>query len=223
MLGRTNVPLMSVAFPELDGSARVPAQSFQYDLGTWELNRDAAGQVGLIHVPKLEVVHAMLNLNEVFNLNKIGSDPLVSPVGAEYWSGYSDPSSLPGGGGGGSAGVAGTGGGHYFRGIQISGFDLIYTISTAALTSASVATYRTLWANNAAPVTTATPGGVITGTHAVATQANPYLSLFTFATPYVLGNNVADNDDWLEITISFAATSGYEFYGANVYYNYVLL
>ena len=222
MLGRTNVPLMSVAFPELDGSARVSGDRWLFSLGTWTATRDAAGQVGMVHTTAAQTVIAMLNLQKVFNLNKIGSDPLISPVGSEYWSGYADNSSLPGGGGGGSAGVAQPGAGHYFRGIQISGFDLIYTIGALALTSATVTAYQTIWKNNVAPVTTS-PGGVITGTHATATQAQPYVSPFTFATPYVLGNNVADTDDWLEISIVFQSTSTYEFYGANIYYNYVLL
>ncbi len=214
LLGRSVVPLMSVLFPELDGSYAAEIGDFRFDVGTWTLTRDAAGQYGLVHLAKAETVNVALNLNRVL-FGKIGSDPWLKPVGAEYWQGISDQSSLPGGGGNPNRG-------HYIRGVQLTGFDLKYKISTLALTSGTPALYRTVFANNTAPATTS-PGGAITGTFATATQTNPYVTQFTVATPYVIGNNVADSEDWLEIPIVFQATSGFELYGANLYFNYVLL
>jgi hypothetical protein len=204
-----------VLFPELDGSYFVDPTDFKFDAGTWAYTRDTVGVYGLSHVAAAETVHGVLNLNRVL-YNKIGKDPWVSPVGAEYWSGYADASSLPGGGG--SALLP-----HYFRGVQISGFDLIYSIGTLALTSGGVVASRATFKNNTATVVATAPGGAITGTHATATQTNPYVTAFTFATPYILGNNLADVEDTLEFTWVFQATSVFELYGANIYFNYVLL
>lgn len=209
-IGRSILSLASVIYPEIDGSKFVPATKFNFAGGTWSLNRDAQGLYGLLHVAAAETVYGVVNLNDVL-LGKIGKDPSASAAGAEFWSGITDASALPGGGQA-----------HYFRGIQISGFDLVYSISSLAITSGGVTAERVVFGNNLAAVVSS-PGGVITGTHAVATQTNPYVTPFTFATPYIVGNNAADVEDLLEFTWVFAATSVFELYGINLYFNYTLL
>lgn len=209
-IGRSILGLASVIYPEIDGSKFVPAAEFGLDAGTWTLTRDAEGIYGLVHTPAAETVHGIVNLNDIL-LGKIGTDPSASASGAEFWSGIADPSALPGGGQP-----------HYFRGIQISGFDLIYKIGTLAITSGGVTAERVVFVNNVAPVES-NPGGTISGTHAVATQTNPYVTPFTFATPYIIGNNAPDVTDLLEFTWVFQATSVFELYGINFYFNYTLL
>ena len=111
---------------------------------------------------------------------------------------------------------------HDIRGVQVTAIDVLYAIATDVLTAHTAAFRRSTYANNAAVVTAAV-GGALAGALATATQANPYLTALTPATPFVLGNNVTDVADWFELTVTATATCVYDLYGVFVRFSYNLL
>ena len=80
---------------------------------------------------------------------------------------------------------------HDIRGYQVTAIDVVYAIGTLALNAHSAAQNKITYANNAANVV-ASEGGSISGTLATATQANPYVTTLTFATPFIVGANTTD-------------------------------
>jgi hypothetical protein len=107
----------------------------------------------------------------------------------------------------------------------ITGFDLIYAIGTADLTSLTPALYQTTYSNDVAP-SVMSPGGTIspqlllgvTKTAIIATpiaaQALPYAVRFVLTTPYTIGANQPEISDWLELAIDDGGSSVFDLYGA---------
>lgn len=97
------------------------------------------------------------------------------------------------------------------KGFKLASFDLIYSIGVAALDAHSCTLDSVAYANNVAVAVTSVP---ITGTLAIATQANPYVTNVAVNTPAFL--NTADAKYVLELTVNAAATSTYSLYGLNL-------
>lgn len=102
------------------------------------------------------------------------------------------------------------------RGFRVNSVSVIYGIATANLTSQTGTVWTTTYANNTANVIAA-HGGTLSGTLAVATQANPYVSVLTLGTPVFA--DTALQDVRLQIAVVAAATSVYDIYGLVVNYN----
>lgn len=106
----------------------------------------------------------------------------------------------------------------------ITGFDLIYTIATADLTSLTPALYQTTYVNNTAP-SVASPGGTISAqkllgttvtaqtTTPIAAQALPYAVRFGLQTPYIIGKNQPEVSDWLELAVVDGGSTVFDLYG----------
>lgn len=112
---------------------------------------------------------------------------------------------------------------HDIRGLQITSIDLVYQITVAALNTHTFDIQANTKANNVANAVVTTPGGTLTGTLAVATQANPYVTNIALGTPYIIGVNTALTDCTLEIAWDAAATSVLTYYGIFVRCNYNLM
>ena len=116
------------------------------------------------------------------------------------------------------------GGGELQEGGLFTGFDLIYSVATLALTLLAAAVYETLYANAAAAVVSS-PGGAVLSyptsgvTPPVAVQATPYVTQFQLTTPYLIGQNLADVIDWLELAVVDPGTSVFALYGAMLKFN----
>ena len=213
--GREFVNNISALMPELDGNMMVPASNgtFLYDAGTITQIRSLAGVYGLQRAAGAGTTNFVLLLSDLM-FQKIGKDPANNPVGPEYPAGSTiySASSAPGGGKP-----------HWIRGMQLTAFDVMYGISGAGITSITPVAYETTFANNVAPSVNLTPGGAITGTFPVATQAQPYLARGTFTTPYTPGGNNPDVGSYLELAVICPGTAVFTLYGVNLYFNYAIL
>lgn len=164
--------------------------------GTWTPTRGAAGNYFNRKTGAAETANIAVNISRAIRRIRAATFALASPnlpLGAELQEGG-----------------------------LLTGFDLIYAIGTADLTSLTPTLYETLYANAAAPVVSANPGGAIlswptTGVATpVALQADPtkpYVAKFQLTTPYVIGRNVGLVSDWLELAIVDPGTSVFDFYG----------
>ena len=105
----------------------------------------------------------------------------------------------------------------------LTGFDLVYSIGTAALTSLTPLAYQTSYVNNVAASINASPGGAISlvtlSAVPVATQTNPYSVAWQFATPYLIGANGTGVADFLEFSIVDAGSSVFGIYGILLKFN----
>jgi hypothetical protein len=108
---------------------------------------------------------------------------------------------------------------------MFTGFDLVYAVGTLAATSITPNIYEVAYANNAAAAinTPAIPAFALTPTVAPpavsANLANPYVQTFALAGPYLLGKNLIDVNDWLEIVIVTPATTVLNMYGVQLRFN----
>lgn len=96
------------------------------------------------------------------------------------------------------------------RGTQIRGIRQVDIIATLALTSQTPDFLSTVYANNVATAVTTAALGTVTGTLPTATQANPYVTALTVATPTYIGNLTGY---FYQDAVVFAATSAYDFAG----------
>jgi hypothetical protein len=94
------------------------------------------------------------------------------------------------------------------KGFRLDSFDVIYSVTTLALDAHTVTLDRIEYADNSAVSVNSIP---ITGTLAVATQANPYLTNIAVDTPAF--DVTADSKYIIELTVDADATSEYDFYG----------
>lgn len=97
------------------------------------------------------------------------------------------------------------------KGFRLGGIDVIYSIGTLALDAHTLTLDRITYTNNAAVSVNSV---TLTGSLATATQAQPYLTNITVATPGFL--NTSASKYVLELTVNAAATSAYDFYGLNL-------
>jgi hypothetical protein len=107
------------------------------------------------------------------------------------------------------------------KGFRLLSFDVIYSIGTLALTSETSRVDRTVYANNAAPVTTSLLAVAANGL-ATATQAQPYVTSTAILAANQLYNTLADQAVWIEIGVVAQATSVYSLIGidAQVEFNF---
>lgn len=196
-MGRTTVDQLSRTTKETDGQIWIPARLASLYTGTWTDTRVAAGDYCLRKTAADQAGQAVFYIGSHV-LGKIGSDP-------------NRGASVPGGG------VASD-----IRGIQIASIDVVYQITTAALDAHSYDIHEATHANNVANAIVSTAGGTLSGTLAVAAQANPYVTRITLGTPYVINANTAARSAVFEISWDAAATSVLSYYGIYLNCNYNL-
>lgn len=94
------------------------------------------------------------------------------------------------------------------KGFKLDSFDVIYSIATADLDAHTVTLDKVNYANNTA-VTVTNIG--LTGSLAVAQQANPYATAITVSSPAF--NNTADSKYVIELTVDASLLTAYDYYG----------
>jgi hypothetical protein len=111
------------------------------------------------------------------------------------------------------------------RGILCNSVDVVHGIRTADLTTATYDFHRTTFATGSAASVASTIGGTLSGTLNVGTFHATQLLVdrITCGTPFVIGGNTTLVQDYLELSIDPAATSGWDFYGVFVNCSYNLL
>jgi hypothetical protein len=182
-------------FPQGARGIFIPAPEWAFPDGTWTLTRAAAGNYYMLKTAGAATTHPAVNLQKAIKRLIAALLTVNAPMGGELQEG----------------------------GI-FTGFDLVYSIATAALTSITPATYETLY-KNATANAVSSPGGAVlsyptTGVAApVATQATPYVVGFQMTTPYLIGQNLADVSDWLELAVVDPGTSVFALYGAMLKFN----
>jgi hypothetical protein len=170
----------------------LPATEWIFPDGTWTLTRTAAGNYYQLKTAGAATTHPAVNISKAIRriLAAGGTIPSInSPLGAELQEGG-----------------------------LFTGFDLIYSIGTAALTSLTPSLYETAYVNDVAPAVTS-PGGTLLSYPTsgvavpVATQAQPYNFGFALTTPYDIGQNEGAVSDWLELAVVDAGSSVFGLYG----------
>ena len=171
----------------------IPATEFIFPNGTWTLTRTAAGNYYYLKTAGAATTNPAVNISKaIHRLFPVFSAGLVSPnvpQGAEVQEGG-----------------------------LFTGFDLIYSIATANLTSLTPLLYEVAYANNVAPAVTSPGGAIVTyptagATIPIAIQTNPYNALFALSTPYDICQNQNATDDWIEIAVVDPGTSVFGLYG----------
>ena len=94
------------------------------------------------------------------------------------------------------------------KGVKITSVDVIYKVTTAALTALAATLKSRGFADNVANAMTAI---AVTGTLSTATQANPYLKSLTVDTPAFM--NTANTEINLELAVTLAATGVFDLFG----------
>jgi len=100
------------------------------------------------------------------------------------------------------------------KGFRLDSFDIMSTITVAALDAHTVTLDRVVYANN---VAVSVNSVAVTGTLPTATQANPYLTNVAIDTPAF--NVTAGSKYALELTVDAAATSVYDFNGIMLHFS----
>ena len=220
-----------------DGSLWLPAVGgvggFQYFVGTFTATRAAAGDYYEALTAAANSPFVVVDLSQIFD--KVGSDPLLSLLpfpGSVNASAYPMPAGM-------SPGTMSTDPPqpykvgsmtqssdlHLIRGLQLVGYDVVFSVATAALTTHTGTVYETQYD------LTHAAGTVVTKDAAqalgVATGTNVQMSNTKLATPFVLGSNASVQNsvckaDYLEIAIVNPGTSVYHLYGVRLYFNYCL-
>lgn len=178
---------------EVDGEIFIPGMFFTPVTGTWTLTRSALGNYFMRKTAADNTAQLMIPLDSCVLFKKIGTDPVLPRQAARA-----------------------------SRGIEITAIDLVYMIATAALDAHTYDLAKTTYANNAAPVIDSTIGGTLSGTLAVATQAQPYVTTITIGTPFTIGHNTTLATTWFELEVNAAATSVYDFYGMFLRFNHII-
>lgn len=230
---------------EFDGVIQVRPSAFLSSNATLTFTRVAAGDYSMQKTAAAGTSNIVVSLSQAL-LGKWGTDPLVfSSNEGRIPMTTSNPIVAPATNGGParSAGAASYyqavpdkypfGAGHYFRGFQVAEVDLIYSIGTANLTSLTPNFYRRTNTDNAAPTIVTNPGANLSGQYRIngtlgntlpaAFRGTRYVSTIVFLAPYVIGNNLANCDDWLELVVVDPGTSVFAILGMSIKVNYNLL
>lgn len=107
------------------------------------------------------------------------------------------------------------------KGIKLKSYDVIYQISTLALTSQVTTVVQTLFANNVANASSVLLASAANGLQ-TAVQANPYVTNVVISpAPAVDGYFITpDQEVGLEVTVVTPATSTYILYGIELVFDY---
>ena len=175
--------------------------------GTWTATRDAAGMYRLAKTAAANTTYVVFDLSQL--LLKQGNDPALN-----LYSGGKPPVPTTGQ-------VPTNVGRHILRGFQLTKVDVVTSIGTADLTSATPLFQTTTFAAGATQGSLTTAANAFTGsitiTHTATTLA---VDTLTITTPYVVGKNTADIADYLEIQIVDPGTAVFSIYGVYCYGNY---
>jgi hypothetical protein len=189
-----------VNFPLGSRGILLSSEEWGYPDGTWTLERNAAGNYSYQKTAAAATTHPFVNISRA--ISRVRSSSVNAPLGTELQSGG-----------------------------LLTGFDLFYSIATAGLTSLTPTLYQTPIVNNTAiaPVAvggTISPFALLTSNGPtsivatpVATQANPYSVRYTLGTPYIIGANIADVEDFFELVVVDPGTSVFNLYGIGLLLN----
>lgn len=193
--------------PHVDGLIMGTADQLGYDnRANITVTRVSAGQWALVNTAGVQTYNQRFSfgdqiqrLGELFNFQEYNSGSTNPSTDASYPAGPGGP---PSWGGSGPNPLAGPGGSPFPKGVLITDFFVIYSVATAALTTATLRLGYTQYANNVAPnqVNIVAATGVPT-----ATQAQPYYA--DIAVP--LANQVWMNLDLtaFEVEAQFVAAA----------------
>ncbi len=170
----------------------VPSTRWAFTTGTWTLTRGAAGNYFMRKTAAAATTNPAIDLQRAIRrtLAAAGSTASInSPLGAEVQEGG-----------------------------FLTGFNLVYGITTADLTSLAAALYETEYVNNTAPAVTSPGGALLSFPTAgvavpVAAQTQPYVVGFSLTTPYDIGQMKSTVSDWLELAVVDAGSSVFDLYG----------
>lgn len=210
---------------ETDGSIFIPAIDFQVvqTAGTATAitqTRIAAGQFAQT-VPTVAGgnTYAFGVLLNAYFLDKIGTDPALGTKAAAGVVATGDamrPGSLL------STAPIPAGLGHDIRGVQITGLSLVYRVNSASTTSITPVFVRSAWAGGAVPPTGTNPA-TMTGTPTVTNSANVVIFAMTMTGTVLVGNNLANTADALEVVFVNPAGTTVDFIGVVMPYSYNIL
>ncbi len=166
--------------------------------GTWTLTRGAAGNYFQRKTGAAATTHPAVNIQKAIR-RALYATTLLGSVNSPL-------------------------GGELQEGGLFTGFDLIYAIGTAGLTSLAVATYETNYVNITAPAVTSPGGAVISYPTSgvalpIATNAQPYLVNLANTTPYLIGLNLGAESSWIELTVVDPGTAVFDIYGVLIKMN----
>lgn len=107
------------------------------------------------------------------------------------------------------------------KGFKLLGFDVIYSIGTAALTAHTCRADQTQYVNNVAPATTVVLANGANGL-ATATQAQPYVTSVVLTAAQQIYRTLLDTALWIEVQAIAAATTVYNLIGieCDIEFNY---
>lgn len=211
---------------ETDGALWLPfpggAGSVFTFVGTFTTARNAQGDYTLNLTAAANSPFVVVDLDQCFE--KIGADPINTALaGSNYPAGttnFPTPVLL------GTETLATDSDVHLVRGFKLMGYDVVYTLGTAALTTHTGTVLSSSLATSAAGATvTVKDAAQALGT---TTSANVKITHINLVTPYVIGLNASvaggpDLADFLEIAIVNPGTSVLKYYGVRLYYNYCIL
>lgn len=175
----------------------LPAWEWLFPNGTWTLTRAAAGDYYMLKTAAAATTNPAVNISKAIK-RILAASPNAPSVNSPF-------------------------GGELQEGGIFTGFDLIYNIGTADLTSLTPTLYETLYQNNTADAV-ATPSTLVSyPTSGVATlvkvQTLNYVTKFALASPYIIGKNYDDVSDWLELAVVDAGTTVFALYGVMLKFN----
>lgn len=196
-----NMPVVNL--PQGARGILLSASEWAFPNGTWTPTRVAGGNYTELKTAGAATTNPFINLST--SINRVQSGSINGPQGTEIQDGG-----------------------------LLTGFDLFYQITTAGLTSLTPTLYKTTLLNNAAPSVNASPGGIITavslltaagttpivgGVTPVASQTQPYAIRYQIATPYIVGANVSNLQDFLELAVVDPGSSVFALYGIGLLFN----
>lgn len=224
-------PIYSRDF-DSDGSLWLPACGgaggiFTF-VGTFTSTRNAGGDYSLNLTAAANSPIVVVDLSQIFD--KVGTDPIWVLGREAFPSATTFTAPTPADQVAAATGVPPIKArddfeGHLLRGIMLTGYDLVYSIATANLSTFTGTCFRTQYdATHAA--------GTVTTTDAAQnlpknTNANIQLSNTKIAVPFVVGNNASalganSQADYIEINITNPGTSVLKLYGIRLYFCYCL-
>ena len=105
------------------------------------------------------------------------------------------------------------------KGYKLLSFDVIYQITTAALTTHTVRVDQTVHVNNVANAITSVLASGANGL-ATAVQANPYVTNVPLAAGQQIYRTGLDQALWIELTVTTPGTGTYKLYGFDLLVEY---
>lgn len=195
-----------VNFPLGERGIFVPTSEWAFPNGAWTLTRSSAGIYFHRKTAAAATSNPYVSLSQVLSraMSSMQAGGVNAPLGVEVES------------------------------IMLTGFDLIYAVNTAALTSLTPVLTQATFQDSTAVNVNLTPGGVIStvgriGVNQAITanaitplggvNATPFAVRFALAAPYIIGANRGSIADYLELAVVDPGTAVFDLYGIGLLCN----